>query len=179
MDDASAAIIDDGTGQGVSQINGGWVTASCSLVDNPSGCLTFIFRTDGLNSKGSGWDGWATCEERAAVITPGSIPNTTLTCMNIADAGAASAMVTIPAPEVTLCGAAAGAEDEVTVTITNQQGGVCLTQNISMNAGTSIMDAFGVGSYLVTYTLVADATKKATSTSVSYTHLTLPTNREV
>ena len=164
VDDASAALIDAGTGQGVSQINGGWVTASCSLIDNPSGCLTFILRTDGLNSKGSGWDGWATCEERAAVITPGSIPNTTLTCTNIADIGAASTMVTIPAPEVTLCGLAAGAEDAVTAVITNQQGGQCVSQVISMSAGTSITDAFGVGSYLVTYTLVADETKKATST---------------
>jgi len=159
-----ATLIDDGTGQGVSQINGAWVTASCSPTTNPSGCLTFVFRTDGLNSKGSGWDAWASCEERAAVITPGSIPNTTLTCMNIADAGAASAMVTIPAPDVTLCGMAAGAEDAVTATITNQQGFACLTQVISADAGTSIMDAFGVGSYLVTYTLVADQTKTATST---------------
>ena len=51
-------------GSSVSNINGGWVAASCSPDVNPTGCLTFIFSTDNTNTKGTGWDAWVTCADR-------------------------------------------------------------------------------------------------------------------
>lgn len=52
------------TGVGVSNAFGGWVSANCNAAINPSGCLTFILRTDGLNTKGSGWEARADCAVR-------------------------------------------------------------------------------------------------------------------
>jgi len=56
--------IDTLVGSGVSNANGGWVGASCSPSQNPSGCLTFIFKTNGDNGKGTGWDAWVECTKR-------------------------------------------------------------------------------------------------------------------
>ncbi len=164
--DSAGTRIDGATGQGVSQMNGGWVQASCSPTVNPSGCVTFLFETDGTNSKGTGWIANAKCTTRSAVITPFSIASPKLTCEDIVTANEASAEVTITAPSVTFCGVDAGDDDDVKVTITNQQGTTCHEETISATDGDAIVEDFGVGSYLVTYTLLADpdVSKQKTAT---------------
>lgn len=50
--------LDYGTGVGVFKAFGGWVFANCL---NNSGCLTFIFQTNGDNISNSGWKSWWDC----------------------------------------------------------------------------------------------------------------------
>jgi len=42
------------SGVGVSQTSG-WISSHCSPTVNPTGCLTFLFKTNGDNNKGIGW----------------------------------------------------------------------------------------------------------------------------
>ncbi len=58
----TAAFIAKGSGNSISLMNGGWVTSDCDPNINPSGCLTFVFTTNGDNKKGSGWEATITCE---------------------------------------------------------------------------------------------------------------------
>lgn len=53
-------IFRSATGIGVSQAFGGWIDADCF---NDSGCLTFIFKTNGDGISGAGWDAWWDCRE--------------------------------------------------------------------------------------------------------------------
>ena len=55
-------FIAKGSGNSISLINGGWVTSNCDPTINASGCLTFVFTTNGDNHKGSGWEAKITCE---------------------------------------------------------------------------------------------------------------------
>jgi len=59
--DTTAAFIAKGSGNSISLFNGGWVTSNCDPNINPSGCLTFVFNTNGDNNKGTGWEAKATC----------------------------------------------------------------------------------------------------------------------
>ena len=61
-DTASAKLIAKGSGVSPSQINGAWVTSNCDPNINPSGCLTFVFTTNGDNKKGAGWEALISCE---------------------------------------------------------------------------------------------------------------------
>jgi len=46
--DAAAIGCGSGTGVGVANAFGGWKDASCSPMINPTGCLTFVLKTNGL-----------------------------------------------------------------------------------------------------------------------------------
>lgn len=59
--DSTAALIAKGSGNSVSQINGGWVTSNCDPNINETGCLTFAFATNGDNRKGTGWSATINC----------------------------------------------------------------------------------------------------------------------
>ncbi len=173
-----------GTGNGVSQMNGAWVTASCDPVVNPSGCLTFLFYTDGKNTKGSGWDGWASCAARTAELTLSDIDNPKISCAQITADRAASSMVEIKAPTVKLCGVAATTvQDSVIITVKNQEGMTCLDTTLTATgAANAVTKSFGIGAYSVNYTLKADqaaSKQKNTSFTVQAPSLICNDNVEV
>ena len=150
----SAAFIGEGKGVGVSQLFGGWAASNCSPAINPTGCLTFVFKTNGGLTKGAGWEAWATCSDRAIIVTPPSFDNAKLSC------GETSKFVTIRAATVSAaCGAIAN--DTTNVRITNSFGTVCIDTMLSKNQGMFINKEFGLGNYLVTYTLKSDPSKTA------------------
>ncbi|MEM6318231.1 MAG: Calx-beta domain-containing protein [Bacteroidota bacterium] len=60
--DTTFSLIAKGSGNSVSNFNGGWVNSNCDPNINPSGCLTFVFTTNGDNNKGAGWEAKVSCE---------------------------------------------------------------------------------------------------------------------
>lgn len=147
-----AAFIGQGTGVGVSQLFGGWAVANCSPAINPSGCLTFVFATNGALSKGAGWEAWVTCSDRDITLTPPTLGNPKLAC------GETSKFVTIDAATVSAaCGTIAN--DTTNVRISNASGVVCIDTMLSKNQGMFINKEFGLGAYLVTYTLKSAPSK--------------------
>ena len=52
--DTMALLVGNGSGIGAHKFNGGVVAANFDKIINPSGCLTFQFKTDGDNNKGIG-----------------------------------------------------------------------------------------------------------------------------
>ena len=181
---STATRIDAATGQGASQMNGGWVRSSCDPVSSPSGCLTFLFYTDGTNTKGAGWTANARCEARTAELTLVDIVNPKITCDDITTAREASADVTITAPAVKLCGETATIEqDSVIITVKNQKGEVCLDTTLTAaGAAKSVTEKFGIGAYLVNYTLKADqheSKQKNTSFTVQAPSLICNDNVEI
>jgi len=150
----AAPFIGSGSGVGVSKAFGGWVAASCSPNVNPSGCLSFIFQTNGDFIKSVGWEAWVSCNDRNIVLTPPAIQNALLDCDET------MATQTIGAATVTAaCGTIAN--DSTIVRITNAAGKVCIDTCLSKNENMAIVDQFAIGTYLVHYKLKGDTTKTA------------------
>ena len=148
------------TGTGVSQAFGGWVDADCDPKVNPSGALTFIFRTNGDNIKGAGWDAWVDCADRKIELETPNIASAKLTCDD--DVFAA---ITLPGLEVKACGAVlTTASDTVTLKVTNQHGDVCLDTLLSKAAAQTVTRNFAFGSYKADYTLLSDKAKTKSAT---------------
>lgn len=145
----TAPLIGKASGVGNSQAFGAWIMADCSPATNPSGCLTFVFNTDGDYRKGAGWEAWGTCEDRKIVIKPPSITNPLLTCSET------SRFQTIGAATVSgACGAVTN--DSTRVTIANAAGTICVDTCLSRNANMSVTREFALGTYVVTYRLKGD-----------------------
>ena len=149
-----------GSGVGVARAFGGWKDASCSPQINPTGCLTFLFVTDGDNRKGAGWDAWVDCEERDVSLTDIEVSDERLACDEF------SVMKTIFAPFVVACGdTLANGEDSVRLVITNQHGDVHLDTCLIRNGGNQLAERFfTIGQYRVEASLKADPTKNTSST---------------
>ena len=151
----AAVIIGTGSGVGNAKAFGGWVNANCNPKVNPTGCLTFILKTDGDNRKGRGWDAWVDCEERNITLEPIDLNGVKLTC-----ADNPYATITIPAPKVNVCGTPlASADDRVIVRVKNQHGIVCEAQEMSEDNGDMMIRDFAIGQYLVECKLLSDTTK--------------------
>lgn len=149
------------TGTGVSKAFGGWVAADCDPAVNASGCLTFIFKTDGDNAKGAGWEAWVDCEDRNVNIAAIADVTRKLDCED-----RPYDTITVFAPAVTACGVAAG--DSVRVVITNQAQDTCIDMKLSATGAGGLpmaiaSDTFAIGIYTVRYTLCSDPTKIQTS----------------
>ena len=155
----NALKIGTGTGVGASKGFGGWINASCDPKINDSGCLTFLFKTDGDNAKGTGWEAWVDCGVREIAFENITIDSRILT----ADS-AAYASITLPAPEIMACGVAvAPTSDSVRLVVTNQAGIVCIDTLLSHSGDrNTIIDTFAIGIYSAEYTLVSDTKKKKT-----------------
>ncbi len=66
--DSTYPLIGAWSGAGVSQAGGGWaITNPCPPI-NPSGCMTFNFKTNGDNFKGSGWNMHLECQDRPILL---------------------------------------------------------------------------------------------------------------
>lgn len=163
-----------GSGVGVSSAFGGWVDASCDPAVNPTGCLTFIFRTNGDNIKGAGWDAWVDCADRGINLTAKpSVASAKLVC---ADSAFAPITINHPgfakAPPCTV-------SDTVLITVKNQRGVICPGFNKrKVVTGSSIMGNFAIGIYTVEYVLNSDA-KKTTAASFSVQAPSLVCNDDV
>jgi len=153
--------IGSGSGVGVSKfcsteigtgakVGTGWVTSSCSPITNPSGCITFIFDTDGTNSKGAGWKAQVECEERTFKLGDVDIDDVALTCTD------GYGQVTVAAPPVLLCGdTVRDGKGVVIAKLRSATGEVCLEQKMSWNGvvGFDEADLFlGVGQYSIEFT---------------------------
>ena len=150
----TAPFLGSGSGVGASKAFGSWVAANCSPNVNPSGCLSFIFKTNGDYVKSTGWEAWVSCQDRNIVLTPPSIQNALLDC------GETMATQTIGAATVTAaCGTIAN--DSTIVRITNAAGKICIDTCLSKNENMEITDKFTIGTYLVNYKLKGDTSKTA------------------
>jgi len=151
---SGSPFLGSGSGTGVSKAFGGWVDANCDPGTNASGCLTFVFRSNGDNNKGSGWDAWVDCAERGIALAKPSIQGAKLTC-----ADEAYAAITLPNPGFTDPSACTTVDGTVLVTVKNQQGVACIDGE-SIAAAGNIVREFAIGIYTVEYVLQADKEKK-------------------
>ena len=150
----AAPLLGKSSGVGVSKAFGGWVAANCSPNVNPSGCLSFIFITNGDYAKGTGWNSWVSCNDRNIVVTPPSIQNALLDCEET--------MATLNIGAATIATACGGiTNDSTIVRISNSAGKICVDTCLSKNKGMVITDKFAIGTYLVNYKLKGDTTKTA------------------
>jgi len=147
--DTLSALIAKGTDEGNFNINGGWVASNCDKAVNSSGCLTFQFKTDGLNTKGRGWEAWITCEERNLTITPPTNQFLSLDCEEY------KTSVTITGATITAdCGLL---NDSLLVQIFNAKGGLCKDTCIRANSS-FVIDTLAIGRYTIQHTLKTDPT---------------------
>jgi len=178
----------DGTGTGVgvgattlasarsvSDAFGGWIDASCDPAVNASGCLTFIFETNGDRAKGTGWDAWVDCEAREISLSGVTIADVRLECADLP-----STMITLPAPDVAGCDGAT-LQDSVFLRVQNQNGDVCIDEMLAKTPGglpDNFVGQFGVGQYIAVYKLMSD-TSKTLSVPFSVQSPALTCNDEV
>ncbi len=140
----------------------GWVQADCDPYINPSGCLTFVFQTNGDNVKGTGWEAWVDCEERDIEIQAVNIPSHKLKCDET------YAAVTIPAPIIKACGTTlTWPSDTVRAIVRDEHGNACIDMKLKSSGGSGVTPAsitrnFAIGNYSVEYILVSDPAKKRT-----------------
>ena len=142
--DTTGTLIAKGTGFGNFQFNGGWVGSNCDKLTNSSGCLTFQFKTNGNDSRGSGWEAWITCETGNVAITPPTNQFISLDCEEYKTA------VTITAAEVVAdCGLS---NDSLLIQIFNAKGRLC--KDTCIRAGNSFaIDTLAIGRYRIQHTL--------------------------
>lgn len=132
-----------GSGYGNPQINGGWIASNCDKAIEPTGCLTFQFKTDGDNFKGAGWEAWITCEDGSVGVTPPINQFISLAC----DDYTANVIVTAGSV-VSDC----AVEDSLLVQISNQLGTIC--EQRCIRADSSFTTAgLAIGQYTVTHSL--------------------------
>ncbi len=149
-------LLGKSSGYGTSRAFGSWVAAHCAPDINQTGCLSFIFKTNGDHIKATGWKALVNCEERNIQLKEPNIFTSASTCNRTYE------VVAIPSVEVTTdCG---GIDNDSTyVRIRNATGMLCLDTCLSHNRGMSLRDTFGFGTYLVEYILKSDTTKKIES----------------
>lgn len=161
---------------------GGWIDASCIPAVNPSGCLTFVFETNGDRAKGTGWDAWVDCEARDISFSGESIPaDVQLTC----ETATMDTMLSIVTPYVIACTDTLDAtHDSLIVEIKNEQGAslkkdTLLSASAAMDAQKTLAGRFGVGCYTATFTLLSDPNKTAGVKSFCVKSPALTCNDEV
>ena len=144
--DSSSAFIAKGGGNSISQINGGWVTSSCDPNINPSGCLTFVFKTNGDKRKGTGWEATVSCE---------IMDTTTLNRVNdvfaTTNCDSLKTPVNLRIPTINRSNGTCNlASEDIIVTYCNVRD--------TLMAGQLVFPVFPFGSYGVEYKLLADTT---------------------
>ena len=156
--------IANGSGEGAANFNGGWVAANCDRTVNPSGCITFHFKTDGDNNKSTGWDATFSCQDRTTSLMPPENQFVSLGC------GEIKKPITIGAGKIITRSAVIdnyGHESECTISndsllikIINGEGTVCMDTCIREDS-TFIIDTLAIGTYTIHYSLKADSTVNA------------------
>lgn len=127
------------------QAFGGFVIADCNPIVNPSGCLTFIFRTDGDTEKGSGWDANVDCVMREIELENVTIPSINLNCQDDPFTD-----ITIPTPAITACGTLlTDAGGDVLYHIKDAAG--TILKSDTLTSGESLVKTFAIGQYSIEY----------------------------
>ena len=146
--DTMQTLLLKATGEGISR-TGGWVSSSCDPKINASGCLTFNFKTNGDLSKGRGWSGNFSCEDRGIIVKAPNDLNYKFTC--------AQPFETITLPFATIEAACGIIQDSQLVSVYNANGRLCLD---TCAAVTEVLQTtFGLGNYRVEYKLKSDTVK--------------------
>jgi|GEM_PF-3199773 len=155
----SAPLIEAATGEGVSSAFGGWVNADCDPSVNPSGCLTFVFKTENDSIKGTGWEAWVSCDDRGVALEEQDDIWGSAICDDPNNDGAPVDSITVSAADLVADGCTL-ADDRVIVKIVNVgTGATCITDTVA--AGDPLeKKAFGIGTYKVTHTLLVDEEKE-------------------
>ncbi len=148
---SSQNFSDSGTGYGISNAFGGSFYANCAPDSNATGCVSFIFQTNGDNLASAGFNANLTCEDRGFHIQRPNITSGTTTC------DLPYKLVTIPAAFVSsTCTNAFN--DTTFVRIKNSDGMICKDTCLSMQGYMSFTAPFAYGSYSVEYKLKIDTT---------------------
>jgi len=135
------------SGAGVGR-TGGSFSANCQPAINPLGCLTFQFKTDGKNTKGTGWAAKTYCEEDETKLIATNNLNAKLLCQETYE------IFTIePATVMSNCTAI---QDSQLVRIYNEQQELFIDTLLAFDE--TFMDTFGIGQYFVDYKLKTDTT---------------------
>lgn len=148
---ATSNFAGSGSGVGIGKAFGGWFVANCNQTINPTGCISFVFQTNGDNIKSTGFRASLGCMERTLSIQTPVINAPTANCT------AAYQLVTIPAATV-LSDCDTLTNDTTFVRIRNSAGVVCIDTCLSQNANMSFTDTFAFGSYVAEYKLKIDST---------------------
>jgi len=152
--DTNATLIQKATGFGTPQI-GGWVGSNCDKALNPSGCLTFQFKTDGDNRIGEGWEAWVTCEQGIFNIKSPDNQFLSLKCDELKKS------VTVSAGNLVTNGCSV-ANDSILVEITNIKGTICKDTCIR-SGGSFTIDTLAIGNYKVKRTLKTNSSVSSTN----------------
>jgi len=149
---SSLNFIGRSSGTGASNAFGSWVKAHCTPDSNQTGCLSFVFKTNGDNLASAGFKATAGCEERNFQLQAPSINNvSTINCSHPYQ------IITIPAALVTTnCDTVYN--DTTYVRIKNTQGQICVDTCLSKARNMSLTDTFAYGNYVVEYKLKLDST---------------------
>jgi hypothetical protein len=133
-------MLGSGTGVGSFQLGGSMIASSCDKGQNASGCLTFQFKTNGNNQKGTGWDAWVECRGSTTTISAGGNQFYTINCNNL------KADVSIKAARIN-----AGCSlpnDSILVEVVNAKGALC--KDTCIRADSSfILTNLAIGNYTV------------------------------
>ena len=145
-------FIGSGAGAGTSNAFGSWVKAHCSPDTNQTGCISFIFQTNGDNLASAGFKASIGCEERNFQIQAPTINNTTVN-----NCTQPYQLVTIPSALVTTnCDTVYN--DTTYVRVKNSAGQICIDTCLSKARNMILTDTFAFGNYLVEYKLKLDST---------------------
>lgn len=157
LTETSCALDQSASGSGASRAFGGWVQANCDPSFNASGCLSFVFETNGDNNKGNGWQANITCEDAAVDVTCPGLQSMSIDC-NISGSTVSFPIV---GPTFSACGGSAAGR--VNITTNSNIAGFPLN-NVVANG--TILGNFQVpiGTHLFTATSVVDNTKSCTFT---------------
>ena len=161
----------------VSDAFGGWIDANCDPALNPSGCLTFIFKTNGDRAKGTGWDAWVDCQDRGIELSADDLWENAV-CEGLTG-DAPTANVAIAAATISgMCAdtLTSNMTDDVIVTITGATG-ECFRDTV--RAGQPITaQEYPVGFYMISHVLLSDS-EKSTNSSLTVVAPNLASNDQV
>ena len=157
---AAGILIGKASGIGNAKAFGGWVTANCDPGINSTGCLTFIFKTNGDSIKANGWEAWASCNDRGITIESPSNQDYQASC----SVGEPAPITNIPILAADIKGNCTLANRNIRVTITNLHTNTQCLQEVALpNAAIpSSPIKLAPGVYQVIHALQVDTFKRDT-----------------
>lgn len=147
LSDTTCVVKDKATGINVSAAYGGWLQANCAPLINTSGCTSFVFKTNGDQSKGTGWNATVTSENDVVTLKCPSNFSVIADCNNLQE------MVDVLLPKP------AGKECDGTTAMINLSSS-CPNLNTLIGAAPVSADSSTLGTFplpLGTYVVVAES----------------------
>ncbi len=148
--DTTAAFIAKGSGNSPADMNGSWVVSNCDPNVNPSGCLTFLLKTNGDNNKGAGWKASVSCSlDGVTILNPPTNVFANASCDSLKQS------VKITLPTITSSSTCTINNDSVIVSFCDVRD--------TLGAGDMLSYVFPFGVYDIHYKLIADTTITASN----------------